>query len=1152
MPIQPGDFTMSLSLSQGQSILQAVIGRTVSFSLLFSNHSATDALYNLGFTIKLPDGLEFVSSSVIASSNTIDSNFNNIITFTNIKNLYPNELNYAVTITIKANEYYRSNNTPVAFSRSISGILFSARADTKPRGNFDSGNSIINATSSTTLKTLRYSMSFTGPQKYVKGAGATGSSTTSATSVFTVNMNLVNNTRESSTFDFNSNLANGIRYIGNFQTSGTDASNFTNPSIISVNGSQNYVSINFSNANLSVASETTLSFDAAIWQNYTASGIENSGSLITNNSSMTFNATMDSTSSSDSFYTEWSMLAVYILLDLILSSYIIDVNDTVSFDLSYDLGGYFALSDVFLENIIPDGLSYITNTSTLTPSNINNNTDGSTSLIWNLETLSSLSSGTISLDTLVDPTYSTGTPVYSTDVLNTTLNADFTDPYGISTLLESANGTLTVVAPTITKTVTNYYYSDLTIKPYDTATVSDFIGFKIIYNASDLIANQNNVNLFDYPPLNMLLNSIPSISTSGNFPSGVTGTLVPDNGFTFDLGSLSSGTYFEVNFMSEVTNQTSSGFDYNLAMANITNSDDIVTSIRSNALVAFGTPNLSLTDAISGPTCVSLNSNYVYTLNIKNLSTSNVPNISDAFNLVLTTILPNIFSLSSAINITGGGSYSAPTLIDDVFTLNITELPVNQTLTINFNLTTSSLPLMSNTYNISNTLTNGTSQSNINSFTYTMPDLTKTRSLTACSPNITKVYLPSTIIYGETFLTNIIVNYPKGILAYNVDIQDTLLSSGISNISNLTLNGTSSAYSYSSSTNSIIVPIASTLDTTSSSISYSLEFENKIFTATTTDFEQNLNLIAYSTWAITPSTSNSFNISDSALMQILEPGVTIQKLQKNYTNNTGFTEYSIPANLNDSILYKFIVNSIGKSTAYELNLTDIIPSNLLFRRFISGIGSYNSINKTLSINISSLNPSDSRAFIIESRVIDASADVIAINNASVSFKANTNLDTLQGTSYSENIYILNPQFQIYKEQRNVTLNSEFIRTPMNCNQNQIIQYKISITNLSNSNLNNLSITDTFPAQLNFLSFEPFNNGSLSANNNNISAVINTIAPLQSIDIIYNLELTTDSLSNNSSFFTVGFNIAGQSNLFTEKSNTIYTNFSTLGRGFLIY
>ena len=1148
MPIQPGDFTIALNFSGLSGTIESVIGKPTTLSILFSNNSLTDSLYNLGLEITLPDGVSYISSSHTATSSEIDDNFNNIIKFVGLKDLYSNELNYSVAIEIQIDEYLRSDeNIPVDFMSVISGLLFSASADTKPRGSLDIGNQNISSSSFASATAYRYSVIFIGPTKYLKGAGETSDTSASGDHIFSPTIKIENNTRESSNLNLNLNLANGIRYVGDWNPSGPDSSKLDNPNIGPPSIGQNFTNINIPNINLQAGSSNEISFKASIWNNLTENGIENSGSEILHGQPLQSEISLESQGQYQ--YAYLLMEALILFFTKTLASPFTDWNIVNQFNITYTVSPYIGVNTFLLTNLIPDGLTFVESTPNI--DSLINNGDGTTSITWDLGNISSGSTDSISFSLSTDTQYFDSSQTVCGDTFTSRLNGTFVHPTSGNLLTDSASKTVTIPMPSMSKEVSNYYYEDLTNKSTDSATVGDFIKFNVVYDASTIDATQKNVFLFEYPPLNMIMTSIPSYTTTGNFPTTAAFELISDNGLMINLGDISGGTYFEIDFIIEVTEAETSKTANNLAKISLDDSNNISTSIRDLATITFGSPNLKYTHTLNGPDCVVYNNNFNYEIKIKNLPKGKHTNLTDAFNLISETIFPDIFSITHVqVSSSSAPWYDYPTTLGNTVNFIIHKLPPDEIITVDIFFKATSLPIMNESYKIKSTMNRGTSQETDSSFNYEGDEIVKNQNILACGPSITKEFISPIVDAGENFLNKTIVSIPRGLLAYNVEINDELVTSDSSRIENILLDG--SPVSSSISNGNLIVPLVQTLDTTASSKNYTLTYNDAIYDITPIDYEENFEKTSTIKWSNDIATSSTDSIDDTSNLLVFAPELEINKYQRNYTKNTLFSKATLAADLNDTVLYKIRLENIGKSTAYNIQVTDILDSDLTFVRLLVGTGSFNIPSNTLTISADSLQTGYYTELLIETKVNGTAQTKIALNDAVVSYTLSENETDIYATHTSNSITLLEEIFELKKEQRNVTLETPFSYATLSVVKEQIFQYKIILENFNDTTLTNIVITDTFPIEVDFIDFEPFTDGSLSISSNTVTATISSVAPNETIEFIYNLKLNVDTLKRKSSHALISFSTPSDSEAFNINSNVIYTNFSALGRGFKVY
>ena len=203
-----------------------------------------------------------------------------ILTWTNITDLAPNQIGYEIDLTLNSDTTFRSTGLPVPFDVPLVSIDMSATLDTLPRGNDDLGNVKITKTASADFIPLRYNLTKSAPGKMPKGAGLLVPPTPDIWP-YVYTLTVMNNTPFASTVTLIDNLPNGVRYLGGLAVSGPDAGILSSPVVTTPSGSQDITIINWGTVTLSANSVNFITFNAAIWDNFTAGGVENSGARIT-------------------------------------------------------------------------------------------------------------------------------------------------------------------------------------------------------------------------------------------------------------------------------------------------------------------------------------------------------------------------------------------------------------------------------------------------------------------------------------------------------------------------------------------------------------------------------------------------------------------------------------------------------------------------------------------------------------------------------------------------------------------------------------------------------------------------------------------------------------------------------------------------------
>lgn len=82
-----------------------------------------------------------------------------------------------------------------------------------------------------------------------------------------------------------------------------------------------------------------------------------------------------------------------------------------------------------------------------------------------------------------------------------------------------------------------------------------------------------------------------------------------------------------------------------------------------------------------------------------------------------------------------------------------------------------------------------------------------------------------------------------------------------------------------------------------------------------------------------------------------------------FVDNLGVNDPKFSAN--QTVTFKIIVTNTGGTTIGTVNATDVFPQ---FVNFVSGPGSFNQSNRTLSFSVGSLNPGESREFTLAGRI----------------------------------------------------------------------------------------------------------------------------------------------------------------------------------------
>lgn len=956
--------TMSIDKTQNIPI---IIGNTSSFDISIKNISSTQRLYNLGITLTLPDGL-VLSTSTIPQTSSV-TNADNSITYSwvNLKDLAPMEINFKFSITIKCNTKFK-NGSNIPFGYNFSGISVGCQVDTMPRGIYDIGNEIITQQISMTYVTVRFTSAISTAGKVLKGAG-TLLSLNDYTQVNTATCKFSNNSISTSAVNISILLEDGIRYIGNITVSGTDASKFTSPIISTVNiNGKIYTQIYYGNINLSISSNTTVTFSYAVWNKYN----NNQGNFIVHGTMLNMLINMSSadpliTSTSDS---STSFAAMDLIITTSTSKSTVDVQTSFTYTYVYKVGQYYNIQDIVVHYFLPDGIFYISSSSTPT-SVVDDPTLQGYYLTYNFSLATQNSTKTVTINAKVDSYYR-----YKKDSQSLNLPVVASDPFLATTdILGTLIGPLTQVTDnssvsssigvgTITKQFIKGYYKDGAPKSISALAPGDLAEYTLTYNASTLKAIQKQVYIDDFFPL-----SADPINNLSYLYTGITPInpqqLISPHGVDFyygDLPGLSSGT---INFKVPIALLSSSSQNTNLMKLKGINTYGYAYSNRSQVTINIGTPNLSLTKSVSGPNKNAIQANEIYTYTVTISNSNNLGTETDAFDFTLNdTLSSSWFTLDqNSIHVSGSGSYNTPTVQGNNIVVYINKLSPGQSLTLTYKVAISSV--LAPGVNITTTATNTNPYSqvyNASSTNFQYSNLNKSASVTLSSLaiNVTKTNFADIFKVGSPITYTLTITVPQGTIAYGLYGKDVLPSGGQTYLGPSYRNGVPITPTVSS--NNVTFPVEGTVDARQSAKTISYIMTAKISNAnksinSTTSTQTNTFQCLYQ-----QVQGGSFTtISKNLTVTINHPNIV---MALSATDKTTSIVYTQTANINTNSIMQFNLTFQNNSIINLLNGTIEIPisNNFLFYSIDATVlcsAVYNSTSKKIIIAVPSLSPSSS-------------------------------------------------------------------------------------------------------------------------------------------------------------------------------------------------
>lgn len=930
MPISSSDFNLSISPNP----VSSVVGLSSNLNLSFSNTSLVDRGYNLTAKLTIPNGVSYVTSDI--SPYSIENNLDGTITLTwlNIKDLAPNEINYAINVTLMADQNFRITGLPVPFDIPLTPITLNGTVDTLPRGNDDPGNEKITKTDSDIFIPLRYSLRKSAPGKMPKGAG-TIDPLVSPLWPYSYTLTIENNSREPSLVTLIDTLPNGVRYLNNLSVSGPDSIALSSPNIIypsSGIGGNNFTTVDWGSVLLSPLSTNVIIFDAAIWDNYTVNGIENSGGRILHLTPLQNIARLNGASGPVESITNTN--AMDLTIDKSVSPSTTDVGQINNYNLLYRVNQYDSLENVILTDIISDGQTYNLGSASIVPLDPNppRNPDGTTTLTWDLGSLNSGYTNSITFTTTTSTNYFSGAPVNAFDTISNNVNINGLNENFLTPTPDNSSTVQTITVPNINKQLLNYYYKDGSLKTIDIAAPGDLVEFQITYSSIGLTSSQRLIEIDEFAPLNMepLTPSLPIIY-GGTLGSSFPLDTISPNGLRWMLGTVPGNSLWTATFSIPVANIDFVGSRNNLAKLAGVNSLGFAYSDLSQVEVNFGEPNITLNKTVVGPNTSAIKAGEVYTYSITISNDENEENnVTDAFQMDLTDIIPNDLLYNGNFTITGTGSYSPPSFIGQNVSMTILKLAPGESLTLNYDVLVSNTVVSGKSYVNTATLQRPYSQPD-RSYQFPGAPFTSSTTLRALGITMTKIVAPVAAKIGDIVNYLLQVTVPLGTTAYDVQVQDTFPLSTQTFITNsATKDGLPIVPTVLG--NVVTFPSIPFIDATMSAVNILYAFSVRVVNGThISPFIENQINNATVSWDLDNIGTPATPFNTSAILQVRTPNLTGRKDQRNTTTNPQpFTTSNLNYIVGDIIQYRITITNTGAETAFNSVINDTLSSFLSF------------------------------------------------------------------------------------------------------------------------------------------------------------------------------------------------------------------------------
>ncbi|WP_346891675.1 hypothetical protein [Clostridium sp. UBA3887] len=928
MALDPNDFNLSISPDP----IRVVLGMTNDVNLSFSNTSLTERGYNLSVVLTLPDGVSYAGGLIPPTSTTDGANGTIILTWKSIKDLESNEIGYNLGITLKSDEFFRDSGLPVPFDIPLISVDLEGTLDTMPRGNDDPGNIQITKSDSANFISLRYNIVKTAPSKIPKGAGLL-SPITPPIWPYQYTLTIINNSLIPSTITLIDNFPNGARYLGNLSVTGPDSVELSTPTIITPSVGplcQDFVTIDWGTVTLSPNSVNTIIFNAAIWDNYTANCIENSGDRISHMTPLQNVSTLNGASGPVQGIVVTNAMDATINKGVSSSS--TDVGQINNYTLTYRINQYDDVDDVVITDVIGNGQTYNIGSASLLPVNPNPpiNPNGTTTLTWNLGLLTTGTTGTITFSTTTSNNYYLGGPVSAGDSLNNNVTITGTNDTTITPTPDNSSTRISIGLPSISKEIVNYFYKDGSLKTSNVVAPGDGVEFVITYSSLGLTAPQLGIEIDEYAPLNMgpLTDTLP-VTYGGTLGTSFTPITVSPNGLRWALGTVPGNSFWTANFIIPVADVDFVGINNNLAKLGGMDTQGFGYSSRDQVEVTFGQPNITFAKTVTGPdvNAIKAGETYTYSITISNPQNQE-GNVTDAFEMDLTDVIPTGLSYTGTYSVIGTGTYSTPTFVGQNISMTILKLAPDESLTFTYDVLITPLVVSGQSYINNAELQRPYSQPD-RSYKFPGDPFTASTTLIALGITMTKLISPISSKIGDLVTYLLQVTVPLGTTAYNIQVTDKFPVATQTYEGNATKDGVSILPVVVG--NTVTFPVIPFVDASTESVTIVYAFNIRVVSGThVPPFIENQINNATVNWDLDNVGTPAVPFNTSATLQVRTPNLIGSKQQRNVSTGSNFTSGNLTYSIGDIIQYRITLTNTGAELAFNTVLTDIVNPLLSF------------------------------------------------------------------------------------------------------------------------------------------------------------------------------------------------------------------------------
>lgn len=660
----PANFTAAIST---ENLMNAVTGGSLAFSLLISNRDPQLTLYNVSLSLVLPDGTELVNSSIPYSTES-GSTYDLI----NMKDLAPGELNYSIDFKIQLNSTY-SNGDVIPFD-TLLPLQLTASADTMPRGNYDAENEVIQSTAAGSINVSRYIIQKTNPAQLLLG--------NEYTSTITIQ------TSENSDVLFREItdlLGDGLKFIGDVTISGYTSQQLISYQVMEPTALRPSYQLIWNHIEIPQNTVLNITYTVMANEKYYVNGIAD-GAYIQNGDSA---ANLLSWEVDDILQTAAYEFDLYeVLLGLSLSKHMVDVNDTILYTISFRCNTYHDLLSLSGYLQTSDGQMMADHSSLMYTSKVISS-GGITQLTWNVGLIPMGTTSEITVSGVIGTAYiHNGMPILTGDNFSCTASCSAISAATNRLVNYSSTAAAQISVPSVSKTITGYYYSDLTPKTTNILAPGDYVGYQMTYDSADINAASTAVKIFDFYPY--VINNIMDIDyvySSQQYPA--TGIVSVDPyGVLWYVNSIAGNEKFTISAKAQIDGTDAiANYLNNLFKLQVRNSEGISYARRAQIGFLMGEPNLQLTKAITGshPNRIEIGEIYTVIAMLKNDNSEGTA--TDAFSFDFTENIPDGVTLDPAsVTVTIDGTDIPYTIQNSFITIAVTKLTPGGSLSLRYQI----------------------------------------------------------------------------------------------------------------------------------------------------------------------------------------------------------------------------------------------------------------------------------------------------------------------------------------------------------------------------------------------------------------------------------------------------------------------------------